>query len=89
MPDDTTQSEAKLQKLAQRLHRGWAKLHPATEKDLAAVRAVVRQQWEKDQKIEQRIAASKPAKDATRPQTKRQSKPAPNRPPGQDQDRGR
>ena len=88
MSDNLAQSEAKLQKLAKHLHRGWAKLHPATENDLAAVREVVRQQWEQEQKIEQRIAASKPAK-VSKTKAKPLSKPAPNRPPSQDRDRGR
>ena len=43
-------AEAKLQKLASRLNRGWAVLHPAKEKHLEAVRTVVREQWASQQK---------------------------------------
>ena len=64
MPDDTTQSEAKLRKLAERLHRGWEKLHPVTEKELAAVRQVVREQWEHEEKIRLRLDKAEEAEKA-------------------------
>jgi len=43
----------KFRKLAKRLHRGWAELHPATTKELEAVRRAVRLQWEQAQKVTQ------------------------------------
>ena len=43
-------AEAKLQKLASRLNRGWAVLHPVQEKHLQTVRDTVRQQWAEKQK---------------------------------------
>ena len=90
MSDNIAQSEAKLQKLAKHLHLGWAKLHPATEKDLAAGREVVRLQWEQERQIEKRIAAFTPARiTKTRPKAKSLNKPSPNRPPSQDHYRGR
>lgn len=64
MPDDHSDAEAKLQKLAQRLHRGWAKLHPATTKELAAVRAVVQEQWEQEHR-----ACHSPKMEMTKDQT--------------------
>jgi hypothetical protein len=66
MAEDYTQSEAKLRKLATRLRRGWAKLHPATKKELAAVREEVREQWKQDREILKRIAESKRGKEAAR-----------------------
>jgi hypothetical protein len=70
MPDDTTESEAKLRKLAERLHRGWEKLHPVTEKELAAVRQVVRAQWEHEQQVRHRVEKAQKAAEST------QTKPA-------------
>ncbi len=51
MPDDLTQCEANLQKLAERLHRGWARLHAVKEKHLALVRQAVHEQWQKEQEL--------------------------------------
>ena len=52
MADQDNLVEKKLQKLGHRLRRGWAKLHPVTRKQMEAVRAVVRKQWEQRQKKE-------------------------------------
>jgi len=38
-------AQAKLQKLASRLNRGWDVLHPVREKHLEKVREAVREQW--------------------------------------------
>jgi hypothetical protein len=62
MPNDHTETERKLEKLAERLHDGWAKLHPVTEKELAGVHQAVREQWEKEQKIEKSMAEAKEPK---------------------------
>jgi hypothetical protein len=51
MPDDLTQCETNLRKLAERLHKGWARLHPVTEKNLALVRQAVHEQWRKEQEL--------------------------------------
>ncbi len=61
MPNDQTDIERKLEKLADRLDDGWAKLHPVTEKELARVREAVRKQWENERQMEQRVAESKEA----------------------------
>ena len=52
MADQENLVEKKLQKLGHRLRRGWRKLHPVTRKQMDAVRAVVRKQWEQTQKSE-------------------------------------
>jgi hypothetical protein len=63
MPDDLTQSEAKLRKLAERLRQGVAKLFAVTEKQRAAVRQVVREEWEKEQ-ARPRPGAEEQSRDA-------------------------
>ena len=52
MADQDNLVEKKLQKLGHRLRRGRAKLHPVSRKQMEAVRAVVRKQWEQRQKKE-------------------------------------
>ena len=76
MPNDNLEAEAKLQKLARRLHQGWAKTHPATEKELAAVRAAIQAQWEQEQKIRQNIenAQAQDSQSSPQNQSTQQSK---------------
>ena len=74
MSEDYSQTEAKLAKLSKRLHQGWAKLHPATDKDLAAVREIVTQHWKADQEISRRIAESRRAKQSATTKTKAKQK---------------
>lgn len=51
-----TDAELKLHKLAVRLRKGWAKLHPVTGKQLTAVREAVRQQWEQTHRSQWKVA---------------------------------
>ena len=69
MPDPQTEAEAKLQKLAQRLRRGWAGRHPVAEKTLQGVREAVRQQWEREQRAvkPKQVAKTKPVQQKTKP----------------------
>ena len=48
MSDDNTEAAAMLRKLGERVRAGWAKLHPVSDKHLAAVRAAVAKQWEQE-----------------------------------------
>lgn len=73
MPDDD-QSEARLHKLARRLHQGWEKLHPVTEKELDAVRQAVRAQWEQEQKVGRQAAASAQTKKGKSAEQTQESK---------------
>ena len=50
MPDHEKTAQEKLQKLAKRLRQGWAVRYPVSEKTLEAVRQVVKQQWEQEQR---------------------------------------
>ena len=70
--DKLKSAAAKLQKLASRLNRGWAMLHPVKEKHLEKVRAVVREQWASKQKkaLKQNVAKQL----ANRKKSKSQSK---------------
>jgi hypothetical protein len=65
MPNQKPDAEAALRKLGQRIREGHAMKHPATEKDLEAVRNVVRDQYEQEQKAERE---QKPAPDASKGQ---------------------
>ena len=59
MPERLTPLENKLRKFSERLHRGWAKLHPVTEQHLDVVRQAVRQQWAQEQRQAPRVAQKK------------------------------
>jgi hypothetical protein len=48
MSDENRQAAANLRKLGERARAGWAKLHPVSAKQLAAVRAAVAKQWEQE-----------------------------------------
>lgn len=48
MSDDNKKAAANLRKLGERVRAGWAKLHPVSAKQLAAVRAAVAKQWEQE-----------------------------------------
>jgi len=61
MADDQTELEEKFKKVADRLHRGWAKLYPPTEKDLAAVQEAIREHWEQEQQALELIKRGKQA----------------------------
>jgi hypothetical protein len=50
MPDDIAETEAKLRKLAELLHRGWERRCPATEQEMEAVRKEVRKYLKKKRK---------------------------------------
>ncbi len=59
MPNnDISESAAKLRKLADRLHRGWAKLHPVTEKQMLGVREAVRDQWLREQQVQSQAGST-------------------------------
>lgn len=70
MPKKSTDAEAALQKLGQRLRAGMAKQHPAQHLD--AVRSAVREQYEQEQ---QTPRASKPAPDAAKRQERQPPEP--------------
>ncbi len=48
MSDDNKKAAANLRKLGERVRAGYAKLHPVSAKQLAAVRAAVAKQWEQE-----------------------------------------
>ena len=48
MSDDNKKAAANLRKLGERVRAGYAKLHPVSAKQLAAVRAAVVKQWEQE-----------------------------------------
>lgn len=62
--------------LARRVHEGAAHRHAATEKDLAAVREAVKQQWEKEQAVQKSVEESqqpsKKSEDGEKSQTNEQ-----------------
>ena len=71
MSDDLIELEEDLNKLGARLRQGWAKMHSVNAKEQAAVLQVVREQWEKEQKLQQARAESKeqaPQKTISRPE---------------------
>lgn len=74
MTDEITREEQALAALGRRVREGAAKQFPITEKQRAAVRGAVSQQWDKEQEIAKAIAASKmPSEKADAPE-KSQSK---------------
>ncbi len=50
VPTETNNAEDKLRKLGQRVLAGWVKKHPISNRQLATVRGVIREEWEKEQK---------------------------------------
>lgn len=75
MSEDNKKAAANLSKLGERFRIGWAKLHPVTAKQRAAVRAAVAQQWEqehvgKPKTQSQRAAHSRVAHDQSNRQTR-------------------
>jgi hypothetical protein len=50
MSKEDEKAEAKLARLGERLERGFAKLHPISEKHLEAVRQAVRERWQENHK---------------------------------------
>ena len=92
MTDQEHESEANLGLLSKRLHAGWAKLHPATAKERAAVREAVRKQWEQEQA--RQTAGDKTKREVTHEKDQpkpgkeqEQTKPTP-KPKSQDKDWG-
>ena len=51
MQYDDAVEEAKLRRFADRVRRGWARQYPGTEQELAAVRQVIRQEWERKDQV--------------------------------------
>lgn len=80
--------EKKLQKLGHRLRRGWAKLHPVTRKQMEAVRAVVRKQWEQMQKKESSQSQATDPNEQERTQSQQQSIGKPSKPKSKSRDHG-
>ncbi len=78
MSEDNTKAAANLRQLGERVRTGWAKLHPVSEKQLAAVRAAVVKQWAQEQpgksmaKPQRTVKQSQAAQD----QSSRQSRAA-------------
>jgi hypothetical protein len=69
MPNENTDAEAALKKLGHRLRLGWAKKHPASDKNLESVKNTVREQWEQEQ------TASRPSKPVPSPTKDQKPKP--------------
>ena len=81
MADDSQKTPAEILKSAKRLsaqfQKGWAKLHPVNPKHLEAVRAAVREEWQKEQsesaekqkKTKSSQKAQEPAKDKSQSQS--------------------
>jgi len=51
--EETDPIKAKLEKLAERVRRGWAKLHPVTKAQLAVVNRRLREKWQQEAKTRQ------------------------------------
>ena len=66
MPDDTTNAEAKLKKLGQRVRAGFAKQHPISEQSIQTVRRAVREEWQREQEVKRSQPSPKPAKTRER-----------------------
>ena len=62
MPEHEPELEGKLQNLAARLQRGWAKLHPVTEAQRLAVQRAVRERWEQRAEAKGGHKKTRPAK---------------------------
>lgn len=68
MTDEITREEKALAALGRRVREGASKQFPITEKQRAAMRGAVSQQWDKEQEIAKAIAASKnPSEKADEP----------------------
>jgi hypothetical protein len=55
MPDDITDAEIKLHKLAEKLDQKWKEIHPVSQETMEKVQAVIKEQWEQEQKIQKDI----------------------------------
>ena len=55
MPANETEAERKLRTLSKRLKQGWAEIYPVPETAMKKVRDAVREQWEKEQEVKQRV----------------------------------
>ena len=58
-------AEEKLRTLGQRLQQGWAKLHPVTDQEMAAVNEALEKQWEQTHQAD----ATKSQTEASPPTT--------------------
>ena len=54
MPEETSEEplgvEGRFENLSKRLRKGWAKLHPVSDKHLATVRQTITEDWRKDKR---------------------------------------
>lgn len=86
MEPDYSEVEAKLRRLADRVHRGWAKLYPMTEQEREMVRQAAREQWEREEQVRQELAeAQRVIERAGGVPPKEQDKRAHDRKPDNDQ----
>ena len=72
MPDDNTDSAAKLKKLGQRVRDGFAKQHPMAGQSLETVRQTVREEWEREQTVKR---GKRIAPDVTKPRARKPPEP--------------
>ncbi len=70
MPKSLKEAEKCLRKLGDRMELAWQKLYPVTEKDLEAVRAVVRENWDKNQSLAREAAKARQAESQSHTQEK-------------------
>lgn len=61
MTDEYNEFEEELKRLANRVQKGWAKMHPLSAKDLAAVRLEVRQHLANEKKAKEMAAKAQSA----------------------------
>ncbi len=73
MPEQSTDAEAKLKKLGERIRAGIAKRHPIADNSLDVVRQTVREEWQREQTAKR----SKPS--ITPPKTRDKNPPEPER----------
>jgi hypothetical protein len=79
MATDHSEAEAMLQRLAERVHRGWAKQHPMTEKEWERVRAAVQEQWQREEQVRRDLEAARLAQEAHRAQMQQEGMSPPPR----------
>lgn len=73
MAEPLKDAERKLRQLGERVRQGWAVQHPLSESELAAVRAVVKQQWGAQAKRGKQ--KQPPRQSQTKRLTQKQAKP--------------
>lgn len=72
MTEPLQDAERKLRQLGERVRQGWAVQQPLSERELAAVRAVVKQQWARQSKRAK--GARPPRQSQTKRHTQRPAK---------------